>query len=215
MPRREEERAGWLLGLASNEELTIRLMGLLGVPVTALDQDFPCALHQNGYQSRLARLPSDEIVYLDSSLSGRWRHGMTTPELAASLRAGTPTRLKPLASDVWHVRLLHNAGLVNLPLVTVPPLPDGEPEWVRLARNGFELLLRCKWFLYPDQPVSYSRAFVGQWCNLPTPENHRALDRLVRLRIITKVDEAESALGYRNQTALYLAGPGPATGSAS
>jgi len=213
-PQREDERGGWMLALACSGELALHLLCLLGVPVSTLAHDFACVLHLGLCRARLLRLANGETIYADASLSWTGRHWLTLPELAASLASGSPARLAPLASELWFMRLLHTAGLLALPPVGVPLAPEGSPGYVARVREGFELLVRCKWFLYPGQPVSYTRAFVHQWCGVSKPDGRKALDELNRLRIIRKVGETKS--GYKqNQTALYLPGLALETGTAT
>jgi hypothetical protein len=190
--------------IARDEELALHLAQRLGTEVTRLDEPFRCVLHQ-GCFATLTRGRNGEIVYHDRTLAGTKREFQTLVELAVAVKTGTqPRRLRPLRLALWRLRLLHEAGLIELPPASVPNLAPGSPVYAHQARSGFELLIRCRWFLDPGDPVTYARGFVELWCGIPKKQTRRAVFELLRQDVIVKVGEIPS--GHRRPAHLYRPG---------
>lgn len=205
IPADREEKSEWLKRLARDEEVTLHLARHLGLQVAALDQPFPCVLHNQCFVT-LTRGRNGEIVYHDPTLEPVKREFQTVVELVVAVKTGTePRRLRPLQLALWRLRLLYEAGLIQLPVAGVPDVAPGSPANVRKARDGLELLIRCRWFLDPGAPVTYTRSFVELWCGIPKRQTRRAIFELLRQRVIVKVGEIQS--GYRRPAHLYLPGP--------
>jgi hypothetical protein len=203
VPAAREEKSAWLKELAADEEITVYLVRLLGAGIDALSVPFRCLLHAGCYVV-LTRGRNTQIVYRDRSLARCKREFQTIPELAVALRTGLPKRLRPLQLALWSLRLYHDARLIELPAAAVPQVTADSPEIVRRARDGFGLLLRCRWFLDPREPVSFTRSFVEPWCGIPASESRVAIYSLIQQEVITKVGEAAS--NFKNATSLYFPG---------
>lgn len=204
VPPGRNEKSDWLRQLGANEDIATHLMRVLGRRVAGLDLPFECLLH-GGCFVTLTRGRNGQIVYHDRSLASRKREFQTIPELAAARFMAEPRRLRPLQLALWSVRLLHEGGLIRLPLVTVPAIPQASRNCVHRAREGFELLVRCRWFLDPGEPVAFSRGFVESWCGIPVEESRFAIYSLIGAEVIKKVSEARS--NFKNATSLYLPRP--------
>jgi len=205
VPPDREEKSAWLKAVAFSEEITLGLAHLLGLPVVAIEEPFQCVLH-DACVATLTRGRKGEVVYRDAGLTGTQREFQTLPELAAALRNGVPKRLTPFQHATWRVRMLYEASLIGLPLVEVPELAPGSSPLTVAARAGFHLLVRCRWFLEPGEPVSFTRGFAEAWCPLTNEQARNAIRELLSQGVIVKVDETAS--NYRNPTHLYLPGGG-------
>lgn len=211
-PVERDGKSEWLRAIARDAEITLYLTRhLLGAEVGFVGLPFPCVLHGDGCLARLTTGRNGEIVYQDGVLAGTPREFQTIPELAVALLTGVPKRLSAIQHALWRLRLLHQAGLVRLPIVPVPPLADDSSAHVHRAREGFELLVRFRWFLDPNEPVAYTRAFVEIWCDIEPQRSREAIYELIRQGVINKV--GETASGRTRPTHLYLPGSGrPITG---
>jgi hypothetical protein len=190
--------------VARDEEITLHLARQLGLQVVTLDEPFPCVLHEGCFVT-LTRGRNGEIVYHDPTLAPLKRQFQTLVELAVAVKTGTqPKRLRPLQLALWRLRLLYEASLIQLPTATVPTVAPGSPAHVRQARDGFDLLIRCRWFLDPGEPVPYTRGFVELWCAIPKHETRTAIFELLRQGVIVKVGEIPS--GYPRPAHLYRPG---------
>jgi hypothetical protein len=208
VPASRTAKSTWLKTVARNEEIALYLVGHLGVPVDGLEAPFRCVFEPEQL-AKLTRGRNGEIVYHAPHLASIRREFQTIPELAAALRSGTPKRLTPVQHSICGVRLLSEAGLLALPTVDVPPLDANSPIEVKRARDGFELLIRCRSFLDPGEPVAYTRSFVQDWCGLPISVTRDVIKELVRQGVIVKV--GETASGREHPTYLYRPGQGEAT----
>jgi hypothetical protein len=205
IPADREGKSEWLKRVARDEEITLDLARQLRLPVAALDQRFPCVLHASCFAT-LTRGRNREIVYHDSTRAPRTREFQTVVELAVAIMTATqPRRLRPLQIALWRLRMLYEAGLIELPPASVPDVSAGSPPCVHRARAGFELLIRCRWFLDPGEPVTYTRSFVELWCGIPTQQARRAVFELLRQGVIVKVGAIPS--GYPRPAHLYQPGP--------
>lgn len=201
VPTSREGKGAWLRSLARDAEVSIYLARSMGVAVSAIDEPFASPFHPE-CAATLTRGRNGEIVYRDRGFATIKREFQTLPELAAALRSGKPKRLRPLLHAAWRVRMLFEARLVELPIVSVPALEPGSSQSAIAARAGFELLIRCRWFLESGSPVPFTRAFAEVWCPLERGESRRAIYELLRQRAIVKVDQISS--NYPNPTHLYL-----------
>jgi hypothetical protein len=206
VPATRPGRSEWLKQLARNEEIALHLVRHLGGSVGALDSPFRCLLHPD-CEVTLTRGGNGEILYSDPSLASSKRQFQTIPEIAAAVRSRSPRRLRGLQLAVSSLRLLHEAGLIELPRVSVPQVAHESAGRVHRARNGYELLLRCRWFLDPEEPVSYTRSFVEAWCDIPKAESRAAIFALIQQGVIVRVGEAAPRNG-RRAASLYLPGTG-------
>lgn len=205
VPVSREGKGEWLRAIARNAEITLYLVRhLLKAKVAVVGLPFPCILHGDGCLGRLTTGRNDEIVYQDGVLAGTTREFQTIPELAVALLTGVPKRLRPLQHALWRLHMLHAARLIALPVVAVPQVPPDSPADVKKARDGFELLVRCRWFLDPGAPVAYTRSFVEAWCGLAKHETRKAVYELQRQGVIIKAGETTST--HQNPTYLYLPG---------
>lgn len=198
-------RTDWLRAVARDRDVALCCMATIGVVVGDLNDPFQCVLHPECL-ARLVRGRNGEIVYKDGSLGDKRRRFLTLPGLRASLGYGKPRRLGGLELSLWRLRLLHDATLLLLPCITMPPTPEGCPGFVSRVRDGFELLVRCREWLEPGAPVAFARAFASAWCDLPPEQVRDALDYLVVHGAIVKVGEAASS----HLRPSYLYRPGPA-----
>jgi hypothetical protein len=203
VPATHEARSEWLRQLAQDEIVVLYLVSFLGGRVDQLDVPFECLLHR-GCWVTLTRGGNGQIVYRDPSLASSEREYQTIPELGYARRTGVPRRLKGWQLALWSVRLLYRSGLIRLPEVAVPDVSEESGEHVRQARDGFELLIRCRWFLEPDVPVTYTRHFVETWCGIPRSLTRSAIFGLIQQQVIRKVGEAPS--NYKRPASLYLPG---------
>jgi hypothetical protein len=204
VPAARPGRSAWLRAVARDEEITLHLARHLGLQVKATGELFPCVLHE-GCAAVLTRGRNGEIVYHDGSLACLKREFQTIVELAVALKTRTlPRRLRPLQIALWKLRLMAEAGLLELPAVAVPQVAPGSPACVQTARDGFELLIRCRWFLDAGEPVTFTRGFLELWCEIPKGETRRAIFELLRQGVIVKVGEIPSA--YPRAAHLYLPG---------
>jgi hypothetical protein len=205
VPADRDGKSGWLKRLAAEEEIALHLVAFLGGDARALDEPFGCLLHP-GCHVTLTRGRNDQIVCHDPTLASCKRAFQTIPELAVALRTGIPKRLRPLQLALWSLRLLHAAGLIQLPLVVVPQVAAGSPPSVQRARDGFELLLGCRSFLDPGEPVAYTRSFVEVWCRIHPTESRLAIQSLIEQDVIRKAGEVPS--NFKQPTFLYRPGAG-------
>ncbi len=206
VPTERDGKSVWLTDIARDVEITLLLVGLLGCDATGLEVPFRCVLH-NDCLARLTKGGNGEIVYHDPRLEAFKRGFQTIPELAAALLTGTPRRLSRFEHATWRVRLLYQAGLLQLPLVAVPPVTSTSPVDVQKARDGFELLIRCRWFLKPGEPVPFTRGFVHSWCGIPSNVTRIVIEELIHQQVIFKFGDIPSR--HKNPTNLFLPGPQP------
>jgi hypothetical protein len=193
--------------VARDEEITLHLARQLRLQVVALNEPFPCVLHEGCFVT-LTRGRNGEIVYHDPTLAPVKREFQTLVELAVALKTGTqPRRLRPLQLALWRLRLLYEAGLIRLPVASVPNVASGSPTYVHQARHGFELLIRCRWLLDQGEPVTYTRGFVELWCGIPRRQTRKAIFELIRQGVIVKVGEIPSG----NPRPAHLYRPGTPT----
>jgi hypothetical protein len=189
--------------LACNAEISLHLARSLGISVSALDQPFTSPFNRES-AATLTKARNGDVVYRDSSLAHLKREFQTLPELAAALHSRKLRRLRPLLLALWRVRMLFEAGLIQIPFVEVPQLEPGSTAGANAARSGFELLIQCRWFLEAGTPVPFTRAFAEAWCPLEPRESRRAIYTLLQQGVIVKVDQIAS--NFRNATHLYLPG---------
>jgi hypothetical protein len=199
-------RAQWCKEVARNEEIALLVVRSLGGRPVAVEQWFPCALHDGIHLARLTRDRKDEIVYHDPGLAGTRREFQTIPELALALQTGIPRRLNKFEHLLWRLRVLHGAELFRLPPFTLPALPDDMPKFVHAARAGFELFFRIRLMLGPEARggVPFTRGFVQQWCGLTQAEARQAIDVLRAELVIVKCGALPS--GREHETNLYIPG---------
>jgi hypothetical protein len=203
------EKSQWLKQLAGSDEVALHLVRVLGGEATELDVSFPCLLH-NCCEVTLTRGGNGEILYQDHRLASSKRRLQTIAELSAAIHTGKPRQLRGLELAVWSLRLLNSAGLVELPSVIVPPVAPDSPAWVCRARDGFELLVRCRGFLDPGVPISYTRGFVEGWCGIAKRHSRGAIFALMQQGVIVRVAQGRPRSGRRPAN-LYLPGAGVAT----
>jgi hypothetical protein len=206
VPESRNDKSEWLRSFARDVEISLHLVRGMGLPVAGLDEPFSSPFNPN-FAATLTRARNGDIVCHDPSLAILKREFQTLPELAAALRSGNPRRLRPLLHALWRVRMLFEADLLRLPFVDVPQLKPGSPQPAFAAQSGFEVLVRCRWFLDAGASVAFSRSFAEGWCPLDKRESRRAIYELLRQRVMVKVDEVAS--NYRNATHLYLPGEIP------
>jgi hypothetical protein len=202
-PNVRDAKRDWLKDTARDERISLLLARHLGLGVSEVVVPFPCVLHA-GCEVRLTTGRNGEIVYFDAALEGIKRQFQTIPELAVAIRSGLVRKLRPIGVALWRIRLLHECGLIDLPPATVLDVPTGSPESLRRARDGFELLLRCRWWLDPGVCVPFSRAFASVWCGISTDDAREAIKSLRDSGVIEKVGEA--SIGSSRPAYLYLPG---------
>jgi bifunctional DNA primase/polymerase-like protein len=145
-----------------------RVMAVIGIGGARLGQGFRCVLPGHSEERPSAALFRDRsgcVVYHDFHERSGWQY-FTLSEVYAARVSGRVRKLRGPESAVWAVRLLHAAGVIPLPEVTlVRPLlpPDASGTVVQVA-EGFDLLRRCRALHDGDAPAPFTWRFASRWC---------------------------------------------------
>jgi hypothetical protein len=77
------------------------------------------------------------------------------------------------------IRLLHAAGVCELPRIPTAPLSAGATDIMQRVLKGFVLLKRCRYPHDGNAPAPYTRSFASAWCGISEWQAGEAIRRLV------------------------------------
>lgn len=142
---------------------------LLGMPshaVYSLGSPFYCVLPghtEDKPSASLYQMDDGTIMYRDwHKRDGREWYGL--PEVYAAQHYGQMVILSQTEYKVWETRFFAELGLLILPPVRLLPLPASASRGYQKVYAGFELLLRCKWLVYPGSATAFTGPFAAAWC---------------------------------------------------
>ena len=108
----------------------------------------------------------------------------------------------------WQVRLLYEAGLVELPPDPLLPVGNSVVPHIGAVRDGLALLFRCRHFLHDDDPLTFSLAFGTAWAGVRDFRHvSKALKELERIGVILRAGELRYG-GRQYPSTLWLPGQG-------
>ena len=156
--------------LFRQRDVVRRVCALLGIPAVEIGRSFRCVLpgHEEAHASAsLYRDGAGRVVYHD------W-HRRSRPEfftLSQVYAAQVSSEVRALGRNehaMWMIRLLHDAGVIVLPEVTLlrPLLPPDADDFVARVAEGFDLLRRCRALHDGDAPTPYTRGFASAWVGI-------------------------------------------------
>ncbi len=204
VPSTRAGRNGWFSAIARDATLAVAQARALGGDVLALDSAFASLLTGEAEAAALVRSRSGEVVCRDHSVPGTKSVYTLLPELLASQVGRDLVKLKRNQLVEWRIRLVAQAGLIDLPYVELRPLPPGLTEAVEAAYEGLRLLIGCRWFLEYGEPTPFSASFIESWCGVTRWQATDARDALRRHGVIREVGLVPS--GKPRQTQLFLPG---------
>ncbi|MEJ7791949.1 MAG: hypothetical protein WKF65_08270 [Gaiellaceae bacterium] len=173
-------RRSWFRLIAADVPLSVTQCRSLGASISGLDEKFPSLLTAEEDAANLEKgKRTGEVVYHDRSLAGTRYEYLTLPEVLAS-QITKPRKLKPNQLVEWRIRLLAKADLITLPPISLRPLPEGATPATTLVYQGLVLLLGCRWFLAPGEPIPYSASFIVEWCDVTPWQAVSARECLMR-----------------------------------
>jgi hypothetical protein len=181
-----QEREGQFF---ENWQAVRRVCAVLRIGAVRLKQGFRCVLPDHDEQrpsASLFRNRSDRIVYHDwHRRSGtEW---FTLPEVYAAQVSGRVRKIDGPELAMWARRLLHAAGVIELPEIPAPPLAHDATPAMRRVTNGFVLLLRCHRLYDGDAPAPFTWAFASRWCRIGENQAGEAIMWLIRNRFLVSV----------------------------
>jgi hypothetical protein len=155
-----------------------------------LERGFCCVLpgHSEARPSAaLFRDRSDYVVYRDFHARSGWPC-FTLSEVYAAQVSGRVRKLDGPESAVWAVRLLHAAGVIALPMVTLltPLLPPDADDAMRQVAEGFDLLRRCRSVHDGDAPTPFSWRFASTWCAVGERQAGAAIRQLLYAGVLQR-----------------------------
>jgi hypothetical protein len=159
---------------------------------------FWCPLHEDGDRPSawLRRTESGDILF-NCTHEGGW--SLTLPQLYASLLTGTIATFKEDGKSeatthvVWRLRLVFDAGLMEVRPRKHHKLPADVPPSVTPVWNGYILLLGLKDHLpqWRGNPAAFSWRFIVAWCGVTYAEARYAMKWLLEHGYLegTKLDK--------------------------
>jgi hypothetical protein len=177
----------------------------LGIPVLAVGKAFTCVLpgHVERHPSAtLCRNSRGAVVYHDWHRRGGPEY-LTLPEVRASLAYGRGVKLPGPSLATWGLRLLVEAKVLRPAAVEclIPLVPPSVGAVGRSLRDGFALLLGCKWLHSFGEPTPFTPEFAAAWCGLSEYQARQGIRAAIQLGIIRRV-------GVHKRAALFLPGGG-------
>ena len=112
-------------------------------------------------------------------------------EVRASIADGTVRKFagkkgKP-EHIVWRLRLLAEAGLLELPKVDHRPLPPDAPKAARSVYAGYLERLAINWVSFPGQPIMFTWRFSAVWYSLSQRKAQEGMRYLLKEGFILEV----------------------------
>jgi hypothetical protein len=179
-------------------EAALRLFGVGG---GGIGRSFCCVLpghEERNPSASLWRDRSEAVVYRDWHRRSD-RQCWQLSEVFAAIVSGDCCELNPPELSRWKLRLLHEAGYLQLARVPRPPLPAHAHRSMENAWEGFLLLLGCRWVNEPGEPTPYTVRFAARWCGLSVGQASRAIRWLRTEGFLVEV-------GRTRRMPLYLPG---------
>jgi hypothetical protein len=163
----------------------------LGIDIERVGQLFSCILPGHGPDQK----PSANIWQgYDGVHVYRDHHRMSGPaaytlaEVKAALVSRRTEKLgSPAQQYMWYHRLFYEAGLLDLPDVDVPPLPDGASRKAIKWREGFELALRISAVKLHPPCTAFAFRFAGHWCDLAQQSVSDAMKECARAQVFQQI----------------------------
>jgi hypothetical protein len=188
----------------ADEACVRRMAAVLGI-TSPLGQKFLCVLpgHEERHPSA-ALWRDDRGLWVYRDFHGRdERRAYALAEVYASRVAGRVICPNGPSLSRWKVRLLAEAGLIQVDPVALPPLPRSAPRAAKRLRDGLAVLFSVRWWQDGGQPVPYAASFAGDWNSVSKSTALRAIGLLLEHKVMVKVGETSEG-GRR--TNLYLPG---------
>ncbi len=107
-----------------------------------------------------------------------------------------------VALATFHTIILYERGLIRLPDVPLAPLPPDANEILRHVYHELQLLVRCRFAVYPNAPFPLTRRFVSAWCDVTPRQARRYVDLLEALDIFYRVGIKDA--GEKNRMVLWM-----------
>lgn len=199
---------GGLAHLATDPDVAVRMMRFMGVEVSAVGQRLLCPVpgHEESNPSAALWHRPGCVVRLHCFHDNVW---WPLPDLYLSRTLGREERCSVGVRALWWLRLLHEAGEVDLPDLPFVPLMGGAPPAARKLYDGFIYAARLRELYCPRQEgTPFSWRFARQWCGIGSDATVKeAMLWLLRAGYLLKVQEGRR--GLRGKAALFAAGEGP------
>lgn len=119
-------------------------------------------------------------------------HYLQLNSLYASLISGSLTILKPtlvdgrkiglVASAVWFLRLLIDAGVIAPGKVNMPDCPVETNKTIQKVHAGIKRLFEVRWAFKgrEDKPIMLGRKFLGNWCGVSEDQARESMKYLLK-----------------------------------
>lgn len=200
LPADLEARAAFLRLLDQRPEV---IASACGEPVEAAGASFHCRLpgHAKDGIARV-KVGAERVVYACDC--DRIERSLT--EVYANLTSGIPRRRGRGEFVRWKLRLAIEAGVLEPPKVSLPPLPATATTYAVRVYAGLRLLVAVRELSDgPDAPFPFARSFVAEWCGgLDREQANAGIKALVRAGILVKVGTTPAGAYTAN---LYAVGP--------
>lgn len=192
--------------LATLPEAVLAVARYHGVEISRVEQAFRCYLPGHGPDEKPSanywQAPDDVYVYRDhhrASGSGAY----TLAEVHAAVVSGAVNNLGTKAQQfAWYHRLFHECGLIELPEVQVPSLPNSATKAAVRWRDGFVLKLRISDLYLARPSTTFAYSFAAHWCNMPKSTVQDAMKVNAKAQVFEQV-------GYDDTARCKIWGPGP------
>lgn len=201
-PRDTGDRGEFLRALDARPEVIAQACGDVAA---ATGESFPCVLgaaHRGG--SARVELRENRVVYVcDCDEFERTLIEVYARRMAEIPRAG---RLSKGEFVCWKVRLVLEAGVLDSPLVALPPLPADATKYALRVHEGLRLFVAVRTLTdKPGKPFPFARSFAAEWCGLGLEQANAGIKSLVRAGVLVKVGSVPAGPYKAN---LYVVGTG-------
>lgn len=176
-----------LIELSKDESVAKRIMkNIFDINMRKVGSTFKCPLHKEKNPSAaLYRTDNGVIGFKDFHRAGAF---YTLPELYYEYLTGKQKSLKSATALTWWIRLLRNAGVIEVPRIVVNKDLDKLSDKQRVLFKGFVELLELRQAYNTDQDSApFSHRFAAEWTGLNYSTVKYSKGQLIEKEFIEKV----------------------------
>lgn len=176
-----------LKSIIRDEKMVFKIMKrVFDVEVKKVGSCFKCPLHsEKNPSTALYRTDSGDIGLKDFHRAGSF---YTLPEAYFELMTGKSTKLKGATWLIWLIRLIRNAGIIDIPKILPPKPINSLTENQRRLYKGLIELLEVQQGYDPNQTgAPFSRTFAADWTGIKRDSIGSSKAGLVRKKYIKKI----------------------------
>jgi hypothetical protein len=180
-----------LIELSKDESVAKRIMkNIFNINMRRVGSSFKCPLHKEKKPSAaLYRTDNGVIGFKDFHRAGAF---YTLPELYYEYLTGKQKSLKSGTALIWWIRLLRNAGVIEVPRIIVNKDLDQLSDKQRVLFEGFVELLEVQQAYNTEQDSApFSHRFAAEWTGLNYETVRTAKVGLIKKDFIIKVEAGD------------------------